>query len=229
MTTVLLIEDDTQVRDALRLFLEDEGMAVLEAETGEAGLAMAAQSSPDLVLLDLRLPGIHGLEVCRRLRAASTVPIIIVTAQDDSHDLVAGLEGGADDYVVKPLEPRVLLARIRSLLRRLELDHRPGAGSVAISVGSLVIRPSEGTVVRDGAEVSLTRTEFQLLCGLARHPNQVLSRTQLLEQVWGYDYAGDGRIVDSHIRRLRLKVEADPDAPTFIVTVRGLGYKFSTR
>jgi DNA-binding response OmpR family regulator len=223
---LLFIEDDDEVRTALRLALEDEGYRVLEAADGTRGLQLFAADPPDLVLLDLRLPDIGGLEVCRRLRATSIVPIIVVTAQTDTHDLVAGLEAGADDYVTKPVVPKALAARIRALLRRVSF-HEDQATEGA-TFGDLEVRPTEGIVTKRGETLSLTRTEFKLLCEFAAHPNQVLSRDQLLERVWGYEYLGDSRLVDSHIRRLRTKLEDDPAEPTNLVTVRGLGYRLQS-
>lgn len=228
LTRLLVVEDDADLRSAMRLFLDDEGYEVVEAANGELAIDLVATERIDLVLLDLRLPGISGLDVCRTIRRDGVMPIIIVSARSDSHDLVAGLEAGADDYIVKPVVPHVMAARIRALLRRLDLDRRatPRVGTI---VGDIDIRPVEGVVLRAGVSVALTRTEFALLCTFAEHPNQVMSRDQLLERVWGYEYIGDGRLVDSHIRRLRTKIETDPDHPIIIVTVRGLGYRFTTR
>jgi DNA-binding response OmpR family regulator len=218
---ILVIEDDDDVRGMLRALLEDEGYDVLEAVDGDAGLTCATTQHPDLVLLDLRLPGRHGFEICRALRAQHAMPIIIVTAQVDSHDVVAGLEAGADDYVTKPFVGKELSARIRANLRR----HSGGAAASTFTSGDLEIRPDEGVVTRAGAPVALTKTEFRLLCEFAEHQGAVLSREQLLERVWGYDYLGDGRLVDAHIRRLRAKIEDDPGRPERLVTVRGLGYR----
>jgi DNA-binding response OmpR family regulator len=221
--TLLLVEDDPEVRSVLRLALEDEGYDVTEAADGRSGLELFERAPPDLVLLDLRLPDLRGLDLCREMRQSSIVPIIIVTAQTDTHDLVAGLEAGADDYVTKPLVPKALAARIRALLRRMALQERVAAP--AARFGSLEVREEEALVLLDGERVELTKTEFRLLCELASHPNIVLSRDQLLERVWGYDYLGDSRLVDAHIHRLRNKVEVDAQNPTLILTVRGLGYK----
>jgi DNA-binding response OmpR family regulator len=226
VTRLLFIEDDRELRTALRLSLEDEGYRVVEADDGERGLQLFAADPPELVLLDLRLPGIGGLEVCRRMRQQSIVPIIIVTAQTDTHDLVAGLEAGADDYVTKPLVPKALAARIRALLRRISFHESEPAQPTTF--GDLEIRPDAGIVTKAGQPLSLTRTEFKLLCEFALHPNQILNREQLLERVWGYEYLGDSRLVDSHIRRLRTKIEDDPTAPQILVTVRGLGYRMQT-
>lgn len=220
---ILVVEDDERIRASVALALEDEGYQVVETATGEEALVSFAQRAADLALVDLMLPGMDGFECCRALRRVSMVPIIIVTARSDTHDVVAGLEAGADDYVTKPFVAKELSARIRALLRRAR-----GAGQPSTPVlvtGDLELDPSAGMVRRGGQEVHLTRTEFLLLCELAASPGRVLSREQLLERVWGYDYFGDSRLVDVHIRRLRTKVEADPTNPRRVLTVRGLGYK----
>ncbi|MGH8825011.1 MAG: response regulator [Jiangellaceae bacterium] len=222
---LLLIEDDAHVRGALRLALADEGWQVDEAGDGERGLAMLeGPGRYDVVLLDLRLPGMDGFEVCRRIRRTSDVPVVMVTALQDSHDVVAGLEAGADDYISKPLSAKVLLARLRALLRRA--GTREGATPKPIVHDGLEIDPDAAVVLRDGKPVSLTRTELRLLVELARAAGGVLSREQLLERVWGYDYFGDSRLVDVHIRRLRAKVEVEPASPRHVITVRGMGYRF---
>ena len=226
MNQLLLIEDDDDVRLVLRLALEDEGYQVVEARDGRAGLAAFEREEPDLVLLDLRLPDIQGFEVCRTMRAASIVPIIIVTGNTDTHDLVVGLEAGADDYVTKPVNPKELAARIRALLRRVQLHGL--SLPKAVTIHDIELRREQGVVLKKGEELNLTKTEFMLLCEFADHPGIVLSRDQLLERVWGYDYLGDSRLVDAHIRRLRVKVEDHPDEPKLIVTVRGIGYKLLT-
>jgi DNA-binding response OmpR family regulator len=225
MYSLLFIEDDDQIRLALRLALEDEGYEVREAPDGRSGVAAFAEREPDLVLLDLRLPDLSGFEVCRTLRSKSIVPIIVVTAQADTYDMVAGLEAGADDYVRKPVVPKELAARIRALLRRVQLHESPTAPSTATRFGDVELRREQGVVLKAGHEVSLTKTEFRLLCEFADHAGMVLSRDQLLERVWGYDYLGDSRLVDAHVRRLRVKVEDRPDEPQLIVTVRGIGYR----
>ena len=224
VATLLFIEDDPNIRTALRLSLEDEGYRVEEAADGESGINAFPAVRPDLVLLDLRLPDMSGFEVCRSLRRLSTVPIIIVTAQTDTHDLVVGLEAGADDYVTKPVNTKELAARIRASIRRTRLAGSGGIGSVS-SFGDIEVRRDLSVVLKGGAEISLTRTEYDLLCEFADHPNMVLSRDQLLERVWGYEYLGDSRLVDAHIRRLRVKIEDQPDAPKLITTVRGMGYR----
>ena len=224
VATLLFIEDDPNIRTALRLSLEDEGYRVEEAPDGEAGIKAFPQVRPDLVLLDLRLPDMSGFEVCRALRRLSTVPIIIVTAQTDTHDLVVGLEAGADDYVTKPVNTKELAARIRASIRRTHLAGSGGIGSVS-TFGDIEVRRDLSVVLKGGVEISLTRTEYDLLCEFADHPNMVLSRDQLLERVWGYEYLGDSRLVDAHIRRLRVKIEDQPDSPRLIATVRGMGYR----
>ncbi len=219
---ILTIEDDQRIRTAVRFALEDEGWSVLEAETGEHALEYFNSTVPDVVLVDIGLPGMDGFEVCRSLRRSSDVPIIMVTARDDTHDVVAGLEAGADDYVTKPIAPKELSARIRALLRRVRSEDTSAAPR---SIGDLDIIPDEGIVRKSDNEIHLTKTEFHLLCELSDHLGKVLSREHLLEQVWGYDYFGDGRLVDVHVRRLRTKIETDPAHPRHVVTVRGMGYK----
>jgi DNA-binding response OmpR family regulator len=227
VNNLLLIEDDDQIRLALRLALEDEGYEVREASDGASGLAAFHSSEPDLVLLDLRLPDMSGFDVCRALRAMSIVPIIMVTAQTASEDMVAGLEAGADDYVTKPIVPKELAARIRAHLRRVQLQSSLGTQSLGEMFGDVELRRDQGLVFKAGREVSLTKTEFHLLCEFADHPNAVLSRDQLLERVWGYDYLGDSRLVDAHVHRLRVKIEDQPEDPKLILTVRGIGYRLS--
>jgi DNA-binding response OmpR family regulator len=219
------VEDDPRVRRVLRLALEDEGYHVSEAADGEQGLADLPDVEPDVVLLDLMLPGLDGFSVCREVRRRSMVPVIVVTARTDSHDVVAGLEAGADDYVTKPLVAKELSARIRALLRRVEptLGQQPRR----VKLGTLCIGLDDGVVERDGERISLTRTEFRLLAELAAAGGRVLSREDLLEKVWGYGYFGDSRIVDVHIRRLRTKIEVDPARPRHVVTARGLGYRMA--
>jgi two-component system, OmpR family, response regulator MtrA len=222
---VLLVEDDERIRLVLRLALHDEGCDVVEAGSGEEALAQLAASEIDVVLLDLMLPGIDGIDVCRRLRAAGDLPIIIISARTDTTDVIEGLEAGADDYVTKPLVASELAARIRALLRRrqpmVSLPHR----RPPLWIGEVEVRPDEELVRRNGQEVHLTPTEFRLLVELALAGGQVVTREELLQRVWGYDYFGDTRLLDVHVRRLRRKVERDPDDPRCVLTVRGRGYK----
>jgi DNA-binding response OmpR family regulator len=224
VNSLLFIEDDDAIRVALTLALEDEGYEVREAPDGRSGLTLFAEREPDLVLLDLRLPDLSGFDVCRQMRSSSIVPIIIVTAQTDTYDLVAGLEAGADDYVTKPVVPKELAARIRAALRRVHL-HEATASSSATKFGDIELRREQGIVLKSGVELNLTKTEYRLICEFADHPNAVLSRDQLLERVWGYEYLGDSRLVDAHVRRLRVKIEDHPDDPKLIVTARGIGYR----
>ncbi len=224
MNTLLFIEDDDGIRLALRLALEDEGYAVHEAVDGAAGLVAYDEHDVDLVLLDLRLPDMSGFDVCRAIRAKSIVPIIIITAQTDTYDMVAGLEAGADDYVTKPVVPKELAARIRALLRRVHL-HESSAAPASVRFGDVELRREQGIVLKAGHEINLTKTEYRLFCEFADHAGAVLSRDQLLERVWGYEYLGDSRLVDAHVRRLRLKIEDTPDEPKLIVTARGIGYR----
>jgi DNA-binding response OmpR family regulator len=221
-TRILTVEDDERIRTSVKMALEDEGWDVIEAESGEQAIESFSSQPTDVVLIDLMLPGIDGFELCRTIRRSSDVPILMVTARTDTHDVVAGLEAGADDYVTKPFQPKELSARIRALLRRA----RPAeSGNPHLRFGDLEVIPAEGVVKSSGADVHLTKTEFRLLCELASAPGRVFSREQLLERVWGYDYFGDGRLVDVHVRRLRTKVEPDAANPRHVVTVRGLGYK----
>ena len=205
----------------LQMTLEREGIEVTEAGSGEAALERLAEHTFDVILLDLMLPGKDGFEVCREIRKTSNTPVIMVTARSDSHDVVAGLEAGADDYVSKPFVVKELSARIRALARRT----RAPEARVRLTVGDLSVSPTEGTVTRQGEMVNLTRTEFRLLTELATEPGRVLSREELLERVWGYDYFGDSRLVDVHVRRLRKKIEPDPANPSLVITVRGMGYR----
>lgn len=222
---VLLVEDDPRIRQALALALEDEGFAVRTAVSGEDALAQLDGAPVDLVLLDLMLPGIDGLSVCRTLRTRDDLPIIIVTARSDTAEVIEGLEAGADDYVTKPLVAGELTARIRALLRR----RRPASGTSAVRfvLGDIEVYPEEGAVRNSGTEIHLTRTEFRLLVELAAAQGRIVTREELLQRVWGYDYLGDTRLLDVHVRRLRRKIESDPDRPTVVLTVRGAGYKVS--
>lgn len=220
---VLMVEDDQRIRSSVRMALEADGFAVTEHESGEDALAVFAPDEVHVVLVDIMLPGIDGFELCRRLRATSDVPVIMVTARNRTEDVILGLEAGADDYMTKPFDTGELSARIKALLRRAN-----GAGQARTAhrmCGDLEIRPDEGRVLRNGHEIKLTKTEFKLLCELASAPDKVFSRELLLDRVWGYGYFGDGRLVDVHVRRLRTKIELDPANPRHVVTVRGLGYR----
>ena len=221
MAAVLLVEDDPAARQGLELALRRLGYEVRLAETGEAALDGIGEVTVDVVVLDVMLPGVDGFEVCRRLRRSSDVPVIMLTARGDDFDIVGGLEAGADDYVVKPVEPRVLDARIRAVLRRMARAGSPVEtyGELMIDRGSLVVR-------RAGREVSLTPTELRLLLVLSGSPRQVFSREQLLDLVWEQDYLGDSRLVDACVQRLRAKIETDTSEPRYIQTVRGFGYRF---
>jgi DNA-binding response OmpR family regulator len=220
---ILLIEDDADIRRQTATLLVDEGYQPDEAATGQAGLDQFHRRAADCVLLDVMLPDLDGFEVCRRLRARSDVPIIMVTARSDTFDVVAGLEAGADDYVTKPFEPKELMARMRAMLRRAG---GMAGGPAILRVGEHIeVAPDEGVVRVDGDEVHLTRTEFRLLCELASAPGRVFTREVLLETVWGYEYVGDTKLVDVHIYRLRNKIEPDASNPQHLLTVRGLGYK----
>ena len=226
MFTLLFIEDDEAIRTALQLVLEDEGYEVVVAGDGETGIKKFGQINPDLVLLDLRLPDISGFEVCRAIRRTSITPVIMVTAQTDTSDLVNGFDAGADDYVTKPVVPKELAARIRAALRRTQTSEPSPSNAKSLNkIGDVEIDRNMSIVRKNGLEVALTKTEYRLLVEFADHPGMVLSRDQLLERVWGYEYLGDSRLVDAHVRRLRVKVEAQPDEPTMIVTVRGMGYR----
>jgi DNA-binding response OmpR family regulator len=220
---VLMVEDDSHIRSSVRLALEADGFRVQEYESGEDALAGSDIDDTDVVLIDIMLPGIDGFEVCRRLRAKSDVPIIMVTARNRTEDVILGLEAGADDYMTKPFDTAELSARIRALLRRA--NGTTAARTSHQTFGDLELRPDEGRVLRNGTEIKLTKTEFKLLCELASAPDKVFSRELLLDRVWGYGYFGDGRLVDVHVRRLRTKIESDPAQPRHVVTVRGLGYR----
>ena len=224
MSRVLLIEDDRAVRDGLQLALSRQGHVVDAVETGEEGLALLREVAPDIVVLDVMLPGIDGFEVCRRIRATGDLPIIMLTARDDDIDVVAGLEAGADDYVIKPVQARVLEARIRAVLRRTTAE--PKADPTVERHGELTLDRAGLVVAKNGSRVSLAPTELRLLLELSGTPGRVLSRQQLLESVWEHGYLGDSRLVDACVQRLRLKVEDVPSTPVFVRTVRGFGYRF---
>jgi two-component system response regulator MtrA len=217
---VLVVDDDLALAEMLGIVLHNEGLDVVHCADGSSALAVFRESRPDVVLLDVMLPGIDGIEVCRRIRAESGIPIVMLTARTDTIDVVVGLESGADDYVSKPFKPQELIARVRARLRRTD-EPAPEA----LEIGDLTIDVAGHSVKREGRQLSLTPLEFDLLVALARKPWQVFSREVLLEQVWGYRHAGDTRLVNVHVQRLRSKIEHDPEHPQIVVTVRGVGYK----
>ncbi len=217
----MVVEDDEEIRLVLRYALEDEGYRVLEAPNGEQALILGQDEDPDVLLVDLRLPGIHGLDVVRSVRATSRVPIIVVTAQADSHDVVSGLEAGADDYVTKPFVTKELMARIRAQIRRATDVSDEGL----LECGEVRLRPDTAEVEVGERIVPLSPTEFKLLAELIGARERVVSRDDLLRNVWGYRNPGDGRVVDNLVYRLRAKMEADPADPVHLLTVRGFGYR----
>ena len=219
---VLLVEDDASIREVATLGLEQSGLRVTAVGDGREGLDRFRKGGVDLVVLDVMLPSLDGFEVLREIRHDSQAPIVMLTARSELHDVVVGLELGADDYVTKPFELPELVARVKAVLRRAA----PGGDGATISVAGLEIDPDGFTVRKRGEELQLTATEFRLLLELARRPKQVFTRDLLLELVWNYDYLGDSRLVDAAVQRLRAKVEDDPKQPALIKTVRGVGYRF---
>ena len=222
MTRVLVVEDEESYSDALAYMLRKGGFEVAIAADGTAALAEFDRTGADIVLLGLMLPGIPGTEVCRQIRATSSVPVIMVSAKDDEVDKVVGLELGADDYVTKPYSPRELVARIRAVLRR---GAEPEAATSTLEAGPVRMDVERHVVTVDGAEQKLPLKEFELLEMFLRNPGRVLTRGQLIDRVWGSDYVGDTKTLDVHVKRLRAKLEPDPSEPKYLVTVRGLGYK----
>ena len=220
---VLVVDDDAALAEMLTIVLRNEGFDSRVSPSGERALADFREYKPDVVLLDLMLPGKDGIDVCKEIRGESGVPIVMLTAKSDTVDVVVGLESGADDYVVKPFKPKELVARIRARVRRYD-DPSPEA----LTIGDLAIDVAGHNVTRNGQAIGLTPLEFDLLVCLARKPWQVFTREVLLEQVWGYRHAADTRLVNVHVQRLRSKVEHDPENPEIVVTVRGVGYKAGT-
>ncbi|GAA2516033.1 MtrAB system response regulator MtrA [Rarobacter incanus] len=217
---ILVVDDDAALAEMIGIVLRSEGYEPLLVGDGETAVKAAEHDHPDLILLDVMLPGLDGVAVCHRIRALSDVPIIMLTAKSDTVDVVAGLEAGADDYVVKPFKPKELIARIRTRLRR-----REDSATQILQVADLTIDVTGHSVVRGEEPLTLTPLEFDLLVALARRPWQVFTREQLLEQVWGYRHAADTRLVNVHVQRLRAKVELDPENPQVVLTVRGVGYR----
>jgi len=217
---VLVVDDDPALAEMLTIVLRGEGFDTAVVADGSRALPALRELKPDLVLLDLMLPGMNGIDVCKSIRAESGVPIVMLTAKSDTVDIVLGLESGADDYVVKPFKPKELVARVRARLRRIESEP-----AESLSIGDLTIDVPGHEVTREGRAIQLTPLEFDLLVALARKPRQVFTREVLLEQVWGYRHAADTRLVNVHVQRLRAKVERDPEHPEVVLTVRGVGYK----
>ena len=223
MTRVLVVEDEESYSDALAYMLRKEGFEVAIASTGPEAVAEFDRAGADIVLLDLMLPGMPGTEVCRQIRQASNVPVIMVTAKDTEVDKVVGLELGADDYVTKPYSPRELVARIRAVLRRgQDVELAPAT----LEAGPVRMDVERHVVTVDGSDTRLPLKEFELLEMFLRNPGRVLTRGQLIDRVWGSDYVGDTKTLDVHVKRLRAKIEPDPTDPKFLITVRGLGYKY---
>lgn len=224
---VLVVDDDPALAEMLGIVLRNEGLEPIFVSDGEQAMDAFREHRPDIVLLDLMLPGISGIDVCRTIRAEAGVPIVMLTAKTDTVDVVLGLESGADDYVVKPFKPKELVARVRARLRRGE-EAPPEQLVIGPRHNRITIDVPAHTVSRDGTEVRLTPLEFDLLVSLARKPRQVFTREVLLEQVWGYRHSADTRLVNVHVQRLRAKIERDPEHPEVILTVRGVGYKAGT-
>ena len=217
---VLVVDDDPALAEMLTIVLRGEGFDTAVVADGSRALPALRELKPDLVLLDLMLPGMDGIDVCKAIRAESGVPIVMLTAKSDTVDIVLGLESGADDYVVKPFKPKELVARVRARMRRTESEP-----AEVLGIGDLAIDVPGHEVTREGSPIQLTPLEFDLLVALARKPRQVFTREVLLEQVWGYRHAADTRLVNVHVQRLRSKVEKDPEHPEVVLTVRGVGYK----
>lgn len=217
---ILAIDDDAAIAEMVSILLEGRGYSVVTAPNGREGLAILERDNIDLVLLDLMLPVMDGIEICRHIRESSNVPIIMLTARTETEKVVEGLEAGADDYLTKPFEPEELVARIRARVRRA-----PYGEAEVLTLGDLEINVDRHQVIRNGETIRLTPMEFGLLLQMTRHPSQVFSREELLREVWGYQHSKDTRLVNVHVQRLRSKIEIDPDNPRLIVTVRGVGYR----
>lgn len=221
---ILLVEDERSLREPLAFLLEREGYVVSTAKDGPGALVAFERDTPDLILLDLMLPGLSGMEVCRQIRARSSVPIIMLTAKDSEVDIVVGLEVGADDYVTKPYSSRELLARMRAVLRRRSDDEGPASN--VLTAGDVTMNVERHSVTVRGEAVTLPLKEYELLEVLLRNAGSVLTRGQLMDRVWGSDYVGDTKTLDVHVKRIRGRIERDPSAPVMLLTVRGLGYRF---
>ena len=223
MTLIMVVDDDQDLAEMLGIVLNGSGFEVDLVNSGDQVMPLFSAHEPELVLLDVMLPGMSGIEVCKEIRKVSMVPIVMLSAKGDSHDVVLGLEAGADDYMVKPFNPSELVARIKVRLRR-----SGGDSHTSLKIGDIVIDQVAHTIIRHGKTIQLTRLEFDLLVALAKEPGRVFSRDALLSEVWGYQQAADTRLVNVHVQRLRAKIEEDADNPTVIVTVRGVGYKAGT-
>ncbi|HMM22478.1 MAG TPA: response regulator transcription factor [Selenomonadales bacterium] len=226
--TVLIVDDEAQIRELLSLYFIQEGFTVAEAADGASALLSMQRVKPDIIILDIMMPVLDGIEVCRQIRKVSNVPIIILTSRTEDDDRILGLEIGADDYVAKPFNPKEIVARARAVLRRTAAPQQYAAADT-VNLPSLSINMAEHSVTAFGHPVALAHKELEVLWQLASHPGKVLSREQLLELVWDYSYSGDTRTVDTHVKRLRKKLGAGPDTPWDIKTVWGIGYKFEVR
>lgn len=226
MDTILVVDDEPSIVEVVSLYLTREGFRVLTAGAGDRALEIARAENPDLIVLDIMLPYRSGLDIMRELRAERQVPVILLTARSDEADRIVGLEIGADDYIVKPFSPREVVARVKAVLRRSARQHEDGRPKT-VSSGAMTIVPSERVVQIEDRAIDLTATEFDLLHFLASHPRQVFTRDQLLDRVWGTEFIADESTVTVHVRRLREKIERDPSHPEYVVTVWGVGYKFS--
>lgn len=226
--TILVVEDEPKITELLKLYLERDGYQVVTASSGELALATFHEKAPELVLLDINLPEVNGLEVCRQIRKESDLPIIMLTARDEEADKLIGLELGADDYITKPFSPREVIARVRAVLRRAA-PAQPQQPQETLRAGELMLDPERHELRRGGAVLDLTPTEFRLLEVLMRNPGRVYSRLQLLDLVQGEAFEGYERTIDAHVKNLRSKIEPDPQRPTHVLTVYGVGYKFAER